>query len=87
VYAACVAVDRERPEVFGALVDAALARLAGLGKSFLLAGLPEDDPLAPALAGRPRITLRSRYYAVRWPGDAPFPALDGRPPYLELGSL
>jgi len=86
VYAACVAVDRERPEVFGALVDGALSRLASAGKSFLLVGLPEGDPLAPALDGRPRIVLRSRYYAVRWGGEAPV-ALDARPPYLELGSL
>ena len=62
----------------------ALARLAPRNR-YLVGGHPAD-PFVAALARRPGVrVLRSRLFAVRWPGDDW--ALDGRPASPEVADL
>jgi len=82
--AACLAIRHDNPGVFRALLQHALSTRAGAGHDYLFVGLAEGDPLLPVAAEPLHIALRSRIYAVTW--DAA-PALDGRAPYMELGSL
>ena len=54
----------------------------------LLLGLHESDPLLPVAQSRAAICYTTRLYLVCWEDGEPFRAgLDGRVPYLELGSL
>ncbi len=56
--------------------------------SLLVAGIHDRDPLAHLL-GRPKgVRFHSRLFVVHWEdGRDAFAALDGRVPYLEVGSL
>lgn len=86
---ACPVVRGNRPDVLGALLDHATGRAAARGAAFVLLGLAAGDPLLAVARRRLHCTLHSRIYVVRWPGadGEGLPALDGRPIYLELGSL
>jgi ribosomal protein S18 acetylase RimI-like enzyme len=76
------------PQLFQSLVDAALARAALSDATHLLLGLHGDDPLLAALGSRRIRRYVTRLFAVCWDdGDEIRSCLDGRPPYLELGSL
>lgn len=70
------------------VLDALLAQVAGGPWSHLLLGLHEDDPLLDVVRRfRPRWYV-TRLYLVCWQdGEALRATLDGRVPYLELGSL
>jgi len=82
--AACLAIREDDPNIFRALLGEMLSMRAGADHDYLFVGLAEGDPLLPVAVEPLHLTLRSRIYAVAW--DAA-PALDGRAPYLELGSL
>jgi hypothetical protein len=74
--------------VFAALLDAVRARAAGGPWSHLLLGLHEADPLMPAARRYQAACYTTNLYLVCWEdGEPERAALDGRPPYLELGSL
>jgi hypothetical protein len=85
--AALPVVAGDDPAVFTALLDAALARVAGAA-DYLLLGLHEADPLLPALRPYRGTRYTTRLYLVCWAdGDDLRTGLDGRVPYLELGCL
>jgi hypothetical protein len=74
--------------VFRALVDELLRRAARCPYQYLLVGLHESDPLLPELQSRGATEYKTRLFLVCWEDGEPLrESLDGRPPYLELGSL
>ena len=78
--------DNDR-NVFRALLDEVIRSQRGRYACFL-AGFHERDPLLPELLDRPHVPLNSRLYLVDWNGgNRAMQTLDGRIPYLELGSL
>jgi hypothetical protein len=80
-------VQSADPQVFAALVDALRTRAAG-AYSYLLLGLHESDPLFAVTCSWRATRYITRLYLVCWQdGEAFRKGLDGRPPYLELGSL
>lgn len=82
--AAVPCVEGDDPAVFDALLRAA----AGSGSGHLMIGLHERDPLAPTAALWAAARYTTRLFVVcRDDGKADRSALDGRPPYLEVGSL
>jgi hypothetical protein len=84
--AALPVVADDDPAVFAALLDAALARLGTA--EYLLVGLHEADPLMAVLRRRRATWYTTRLFLVCWDdGEELRRSLDGRPPYLELGSL
>jgi ribosomal protein S18 acetylase RimI-like enzyme len=86
--AALPVVADDDPQVFAALLDAARQRVGGGPWSHLLVGLHEADPLLPVLRRYRAASYATHLYVVSWEdGRAAIAALDGRPPYLELGSL
>lgn len=75
-------------QLFESLVDAALDKAAAGDATQLLLGLHGDDPLLATLGSRRVRRYVTRLFAVCWEdGDELRIGLDGRPPYLELGSL
>jgi hypothetical protein len=74
--------------VFTALLDALRIRAAGGPWSHLLLGLHDADPLLRAARRYAAAEYVTYVFLVCWAdGEAARQALDGRPPYLELGSL
>jgi hypothetical protein len=74
--------------VFAALLAELRRRCSGGPWSRLLLGLHERDPLLGIVRRRAAACYTTHLYLVCWPdGDVQRAALDGRPPYLELGSL
>src|SRR5207248_2839454 len=85
--AALPLVADDDPAVFAALIDAQLARVGG-GAEYLLAGLYEADPLLAVLRRYRATWYTTRLFLACWEdGEELRQSLDGRPPYLELGSL
>lgn len=87
VLAACTAVGDNNPEVFKVLLDSVLCAEYGTGKTFLMVGLMEQDPLLQVARQYLHLPTRSCVYALQWDGANAVDRLDGRLPYLELGSL
>jgi hypothetical protein len=86
--AALPVVAEDRPDVFAALLSELRQWAAGGPCSHLLLGLHETDPLLPVAARFAAGRYTTRLYLVCWAdGDAFRAGLDGRVPYLELGSL
>jgi hypothetical protein len=82
-----VVADADLP-AFTALVEALSARAAAGPAEYLLLGLHEADPLLPGLRACRATRYTTHLYLVCWADGEEFrAALDGRPPYLELGSL
>jgi hypothetical protein len=72
--------------VFKALVDALLCRTPAA--EYLLIGLAEGDPLLAVLRSYRGVCYTTNVYLVCWQdGDELRASFDGRPLYLELGSL
>ena len=86
--AACIAIAENDAAVFRGLLRHMLYEMHGQGRDALMVGLAANDPLLQAAQAWWHITLSSRIYAVTWKEDSSLvPALQGRVPYLELGSL
>lgn len=78
--------DNDR-KVFKALLDEVIRAHRDRYACFL-AGVHERDSLLPELLARPHVPLTSRLYLVDWENvNRTLQNLDGRVPYLELGSL
>jgi hypothetical protein len=87
-YAACIAIAANDAAVFRALLRHMLYEMHGQGRDALMVGLAANDPLLEAAQAWWHVTLSSRIYAVTWEeGSGLLRALQGRVPYLELGSL
>lgn len=87
VYASCIAIEDNNPQIFKQLLNAILSNEYNTGKSFLVTGLMENDLLLPALKKYLHIPTRTCIYAMSWDGLEAVNQLDGRYPYLELGGL
>lgn len=88
VLGALPTVADDDPQTFQSLVDAALDKAAASDATHLLLGLHGDDPLLASLGSRRVRRYVTRLFAVGWEdGDQVRSCLDGRSPYLELGSL
>lgn len=86
--AALGVVAEDDPAVFAALLASARERLSRVAIPHLLIGLHETDPLFPVAERYSVARYVTRLYLVCWEeGDALRLSLDGRPPYLELGTL
>jgi hypothetical protein len=68
------------------LVGMAAERARRAGKSFLMLGLADTDPLLPVVRSWLHVTYRSDLFAFSWSGD-PSRELDGRVPYIEVATL
>lgn len=85
--AALFVVADDNLECARALLDAALKRQPQ-SSDYLLLGLHEFDPLLSVLRDQPARWYTTRLYYVCWEdGEELRQSLDGRTPYLELGSL
>lgn len=88
VSAALPVVRDDRADVFNALLENLLSRLADRDADYLLAGFHETSPLLSIVRRRALASYVTRLYHVRWDepngiGDMP----NGRSTYLELGTL
>jgi hypothetical protein len=86
--AALPVVADDDSEVFALLLETLCQRAATGPWDGVLVGLAEADPLLPVLERCRPTWYGARLYHVCWEdGEAFRQRLDGRPPYLELGSL
>jgi hypothetical protein len=86
-YAALAVLENEDSQVLAPLVQAAAARAADRA-DYLLLGLAAADPLLESVRRLAVAEYVTHLFLVGWEdSDALRMALDGRPPYLELGSL
>ena len=75
------------PDVLKALLKGARERARRQGAAFFMLGFDERDPQLEAL-GRPlAVTYRSDVFLGSFAGDDPGGVLDGRPAYIEIGTL
>jgi hypothetical protein len=88
LYAALLVVADDCSVTFRALLDELLRRAASMCYEYLLVGFHESDPLLRELKTYGGTEYKTRLFLVCWEdGEALRRSLDGRPPYLELGSL
>jgi len=87
VFAACIAIAGNDQRIFKVLLDTILQDEYNTGKTFLMFGLMEGDPLLPVLRKYLHVPIRTCIYAWAWDGLDAVNQLDGRLPYLELGGL
>jgi hypothetical protein len=86
--AALPIVDEDDPAVFVALLGELRRQHAGGPWSHVLVGLHERDPLLPVARCLETACYTTLLYLAAWQdGDTARLALDGRPPYLEAGTL
>jgi len=85
---ALIAVRDNNPEVFNDLIKAQINNLTAEEIPLLMIGLHSQDPLAEVAKKHSKIRFPTRAYVVTWAnGEKDYQSLDGRIPYLELGSL
>jgi len=85
--ALCVVGDDD-PAVFESLLRSSLASAASGPADHLMLGLHQSDPLLSIARRYQSACYTTHLYLVCWEdGEALRATLDGRPPYLELGSL
>jgi len=87
VTASCIAVEENRADIFNSLLSAVLRAEYGTGKTFLMVGLMEGDPLLSVVRRYLHLPTRSCVYAMGWDSADSAKDLDGRQPFLELGGL
>lgn len=86
--AALPLVADEDPVVLGQLLEALMRFRRGGPWEYLLVGMHESDPLLSALRRHPAGWYTTNLYLACWQdGDDLRRSLDGRPFYVELGSL
>jgi hypothetical protein len=86
--AALPVTQDDDPAAFRALLEALLEKGAAGPCQYLLLGLHEADPLLAVARAYRAVWYTTRLYLVCWEDGEDLRAkLDGRPPYLELGSL
>ena len=84
-HACCLAVDRDDPGVFRALLRALYNAHVGNRWLYFMIGLHERDPLAAVLQDYARIPFVGRLFAVTLGSDRP--PLDDRVPSIETATL
>lgn len=87
-YLAFVAIARNDPEIFRALLRQLYRDRLGGKSNYFIAGLHERDPLATILTEYRRIEAAGHLYAVYYPdGEFTFAGLDERVPYIEMAAV
>ncbi len=81
----CVVDDD--PEVLRALLAAAKERARWQRQAFLMLAFDERDPQLRELGRSPHVTYRSDIFLGSFGGEDPAAVLDGRPAYIEIGTL
>lgn len=85
-FAALTCVADDDAGVARALVSACCARARAQGKTFLMLGFADSDPLLRQLRRRPHLAYRSDLYLVGF-GDPSGPELDRRLPHVDVATL
>jgi hypothetical protein len=86
--AALPLVVEDDGQIFAALLEAAIAHSLGRGRSHMLVGMHERDPLIDVVRQFQTEAYTTRCYLVYWEdGICQRERVDGRVPYLELGCL
>ena len=86
--AALPVVANDDPQVFHALISAAINNAAGGSSDHLMLGLHVADPLLVVVRQFRTACYTTRAYIVCWEdGEELLAEIDNRPPYLELGTL
>ena len=88
-YASHLAIDRDDPQIFSALLRAACNETVRRGFKYFMIGLSETNPLRPVLTcSYLHITYASQLYLVAWEdGLDAIGRVDGRVPGLEIAML
>ncbi|PDW03291.1 hypothetical protein [Candidatus Viridilinea mediisalina] len=87
-YASFLCIADDQPQVFAALLQAALQRAALRGANYLMLGLTHRDPLLPYAQRYLHIPYYSRVYLAAWQTkEIPDDAYDQRIPAIEIASL
>ncbi len=87
-YASFACVAEDDPSIFHALLTQVYNQAAAGGFAFLMLGLSETDPLLAVGRKWLHIPYTSTLYSVCWQGDEAWhEKIDGRVPYVELGTL
>ncbi|MBI3959430.1 MAG: hypothetical protein HY328_11545 [Chloroflexi bacterium] len=87
-YAAFACVEADDPLLFRPLLQTVYNWAAERRFAFLMIGLGESDPLLPVARGWLHIPYISILYTVCWQKDEAWrQGLDGRLPYVEIGTL
>lgn len=82
-----IAVCDDNQDIFRALIGALVNKYREK-HDFMMVGLHDSHPLLPVLLEMPGIDYKSQLFLVYWPDGAQvMDIIDGRPVYLELGSL
>lgn len=88
VYLACIATERNDPQILRWLLCHAYRGLRHGPWHYAIAGLHEADPLAAVLQDYRRVAAAGRLFVVHYPEAAErVTALDSRIPYIEAGCL
>ncbi|MGA1874365.1 MAG: hypothetical protein ACMUIA_02025 [bacterium] len=87
-YIGLIAVKNNDPEIFKSLLHELYDESAATDYSFFVVGLAAQDPLCSALRDFRTVDYQSRIYFAGWEdSERLYHELDGRIPYLEVGSL
>jgi len=87
-YAALACVEDDDSSLFRSLLQTVYNWAAAQGFAFLMLGLGERDPLLPTARRWLHIPYTSTLYTVCWQEDEAWrQGLDGRVPYVEIGTL
>ncbi len=86
VFAACIGVADDDPQVAMALISSCARSGRERGKSFLMIGLADNDPLLAVASKFFHVTYHSDLYAFAWSDDT-LSRLDDRIPYIEIAAL
>jgi hypothetical protein len=86
VFASCICIAEDDPSVMKVLLSACINNAYECGKTFLMIGLADDDPLLVAARSFLHIKYHSDLFAVSWSKKV-VEQLDGRIPYIEIATL
>lgn len=87
IYAACMALEDNRADVFDFLLDTILHSEYNTGKTFLSVSLMRGDPLLPVVKKHLHFPISTCIYAMAINNYQNVKRLDGRTPYIEAAGL
>ena len=85
-FAACICIQEDRPHVMQTLLSHCMKSAFERGKSFLMIGMADEDPLLVIARRQLHITYHSDLYMIGWTSRSMI-QLDGRVPYIEIATL
>jgi hypothetical protein len=87
VCAACIAVEDNNQQIFESLLNTILNDQYNTGKTCLVVGLMESDPLSPVLHKHWHLPSRTCIYMASWKGFDILSNPNEQIPYIEAASL